>query len=302
MVYAVKNINGITCLSVQKHNKYWLPASDVEGTVSYKKDNLTYTITNDKNKSNDITTPNNRKITLVHNAYVYDVKGKRVNKNVGEYFIRKGTVLFSYGIRTIKGKKYYNLGNDQYIKTSNVTNVNFESSPRPLATTSLSMSTDFNKPNLTLKRNTYLYNIKGNRIYNYLGYSYIKKNATINFYNKKKINGKLYYYVGNDAYVKGSNVGFISQGKKITQLDGSKKSVKASLSMPRGKNTITLRNIAYPYNSKGNRISNYLGFNCIKKGTVLNYYGTKKINGKMYYDIGNGAYVNITDVEKITNK
>lgn len=193
MVYAVKNINGITCLSVQKHNKYWLPASDVEGTVSYKKDNLTYTITNDKNKSNDITTPNNRKITLVHNAYVYDVKGKRVNKNVGEYFIRKGTVLFSYGIRTIKGKKYYNLGNDQYIKTSNVTNVNFESSPRPLATTSLSMSTDFNKPNLTLKRNTYLYNIKGNRIYNYLGYSYIKKNATINFYNKKKINGKLYY-------------------------------------------------------------------------------------------------------------
>ncbi|WP_235943110.1 SLAP domain-containing protein [Lactobacillus helveticus] len=39
----------------------------------------------------------------------------------------------------------------------------------------------------------------------------------------------------------------------------------------------------------------------IKKGTDLNYYGTKKIGGKTYYYIGDDAYVKAANVGKVVN-
>lgn len=37
---------------------------------------------------------------------------------------------------------------------------------------------------------------------NYLGFTYIKKNTTINYYGTKTIKGKKYYYIGDGAYIK----------------------------------------------------------------------------------------------------
>lgn len=63
------------------------------------------------------------------------------------------------------------------------------------------------KPNLTLSHNAYPYTASGQRMNNYLGYTYIKKGTDLNYYGTKKIGGKTYYYIGDDAYVKAANVG-----------------------------------------------------------------------------------------------
>lgn len=216
-IYAIKNINNMAYLSVQKSNKYWLPASAVKGTVTYDKNGFTYTITADDKKVSTIkphatSVSGMRSITLSSNAYVYNSNGKRINNGLGKYFISKGTQLSCYGTKRINGKKYVNIGNGQYIKAGN-----------------------------------------------------IQKSSSANVASKSN-------------------------------------SVKASLAMPRGKNTIALKNLAYAYTAKGKRMNNYLGYNYIKKGTVLNYYGTKKISGKTFYYIGDNAYVNGVNVGKVTNK
>lgn len=58
------------------------------------------------------------KFTLRHNAYVYNKKGKRVGKTV----LRKGNTFKaeSKKIYSIKGKKYYRVGKDLFVKAANV--------------------------------------------------------------------------------------------------------------------------------------------------------------------------------------
>lgn len=72
-VYAVKNMKDETCLSVQKNNQYWLPASAVKGTISYKKGKLTYTISTNEQQSikpHATTVPTAKTLTLVHNVTI----------------------------------------------------------------------------------------------------------------------------------------------------------------------------------------------------------------------------------------
>lgn len=211
-VYAVKNMKGETCLSVQKNNQYWLPASAVKGTISYKKGKLTYTISTNEQRSikpHATTVPTAKTLTLVHNAYVYNYKGKRIKSSLGKYFIKKGTSMSYVGTKKIKGKKYYNLGHGEYIKAGNVEGSS--SSIKPHATVAPTATgatpTDMSKPNLTLSHNAYPYTASGQRMNNYLGYTYIKKGTDLNYYGTKKIGGKTYYYIGDDAYFKAANVG-----------------------------------------------------------------------------------------------
>lgn len=66
--------------------------------------------------------------------------------------------------------------------------------------------------------------------------------------------------------------------------------------MPRGKHTITLKKKAYAYDKNGKCMYNYLGYSYINKGAELNYYGTKKINGRTYYYVGDDAYIKAVNV------
>lgn len=61
-------------------------------------------------------------VTLKHNAYLYDIHGRRINRQK----LYKGVSYFIYGSRYIHGKKYYQVGAHQYIKASNA------SAPFPL--------------------------------------------------------------------------------------------------------------------------------------------------------------------------
>ena len=54
-------------------------------------------------------------VTLKHNAYLYNIHGRRINKQK----LYKGVSYFIYGSRYINGKKYYQVGAHEYIKASN---------------------------------------------------------------------------------------------------------------------------------------------------------------------------------------
>ncbi|RVU71213.1 MULTISPECIES: SLAP domain-containing protein [Lactobacillus] len=61
---------------------------------------------------------------LTHNAYVYRANGKRFNKKK----LKKGLKVKIFGTKTIKGKKYYKIGKDKYVKVANFKRTNVKSS------------------------------------------------------------------------------------------------------------------------------------------------------------------------------
>ena len=75
---------------------------DTKGNVYIKSGNLsTRRLTN--------------QVTLKHNAYIYNIHGRRINRQK----LYKGVSYFIYGSRYINGKKYYQIGAKEYIKASN---------------------------------------------------------------------------------------------------------------------------------------------------------------------------------------
>lgn len=60
------------------------------------------------------------KVTLRHNAYVYNYKGYRIRKAP----LKKGKILKVYRSKNINGKKYLYIGKHQYIKSANALKYN----------------------------------------------------------------------------------------------------------------------------------------------------------------------------------
>lgn len=126
-------------------------------------------------KANDVSGDKVNK-NLMHNAYVYNGKGQKI---AGMKSLKEDNVIATYGTKNIKGKKYYKIGNDQYIAAGNV-----DGTMR------------------LLKRNTYVYNGSGNRD-NSLVY---KKGSSLATYGSRvTIVGKKYYKIGINQYVKVAN-------------------------------------------------------------------------------------------------
>ena len=112
--------------------------------------------------------------TVFHNSYVYDDSGIRKTR---EYFA--GETVKTYCTKLIQGKKYYDLGNNDFVKAVNITGVNRK-----------------------LKHNAYIYTKKAKR----LGRKVLKKKYTLTTYGGAiKINHKLYYIVGKNRYIKKAN-------------------------------------------------------------------------------------------------
>lgn len=112
---------------------------------------------------------------IMHNAAVYNRKGKRSSKLV----LKENNPIATYGKKTIKGKKYYRIGKDQYLAAGNI-----DGTLR------------------SLKRRSFVYNGSGNRD-NSLVY---KKNSFQATYGKQvTIMGMKYYKVGVNQYIKAAN-------------------------------------------------------------------------------------------------
>ena len=188
---------------------------------------------------------------------------------------------------------------------------------------------------ITLARNAYVYDKNGKRITNYLDTKYIGKGVTVKSMGTTKINGVLYYSLGNNAYIKAANVvgganasssskTTTSTTKKTTSTKKSttskttsiKKSTTSKTTSTKKTSTkkdseasdrdaikVKLIHNAYVYDQNGKRIKKYNGKTKLTKGTTVNTYGTDTINGKDYYQLNAAgtAFVKASNVDSASS-
>lgn len=132
--------------------------------------------------NNTTTKPNTNgkkgvKRVVTHNAYIFNQSGVRVS---GEFYV--GDSITTYGTKYINGKKFYDLGNDRFVKANNVTGINRK-----------------------LKHNAYIYTKKNNKVKRF-GRKVLKKNRKVRTYGGTvKMHNKWYYIIGKNQFVKKAN-------------------------------------------------------------------------------------------------
>ena len=211
--------------------------------------------------------------------------------------IARGVTVKSNGTTKINGVLYYSLGNNAYIKATNVVGgANASSSSK--TTTSTTKKTTSTKKSTTSKttstkktstkkdsdmdaikakliHNAYVYDQNGKRIKKYNGKTKLTKGTTVNTYGTDTINGKDYYQLNaaGTAFVKASNV-------------DSTSSV-----------TITMKKNAYIYDGNGDTEKK-----TVKKGKKVKATEARYIGTKLYYKIGDDQFVKAANVGKVSSK
>lgn len=110
----------------------------------------------------------------MHDAFIYTTEEKRTS-----YKLKAGSIVRTYGIKKINGKRYYVLTNKRCILTANISGTKRK-----------------------LKHNAFVYNNKAKRIKKLL----LQKKSAVRTYGAAiKLNGKKYYIVGKNAFVKKAN-------------------------------------------------------------------------------------------------
>lgn len=134
---------------------------------------------NAKPEDNKTTTSSSNEVktnkTLMRKAYIYDKDGNRSSRALGAY--RTVTVL-GRAVQ-INGKYFYKIGDNQYIALGNV-----DGTVR------------------TLHHNAYVYNNRGYRVYT----ATLRRGGAVRTYGTRfHINGKSYYRIAKNRYVKVGN-------------------------------------------------------------------------------------------------
>ena len=172
---------------------------------------------------------------------------------------------------------------------------------------------------ITLARNAYVYDKNGKRLDKYMGsakYTTIARGVTVKSNGTTKINGVLYYSLGNNAYIKAANVvggaNASSSSKTTTKKTTSTKKSTTSKKTSTKKDSeasdmdaikVKLIHNAYVYDQNGKRIKKYNGKTKLTKGTTVNSYGTDTINGKDYYQLNAAgtAFVKASNVDSTSS-
>lgn len=162
------------------------------------------------------------------------------------------------------------------------------------AKTSKSNANNSDTDVIEIGRNSYVYYANGKRNKTYkVGkkvWPVIGKGAKINAYGTKTINGQLYYFIGNNSYIKASNIATIN-GKKNKNASASAKSTSTKKSSLK---KIKLIHNAFVYDKNGKRIKSV---GKLTKGSTISYINVKKIKGKKYFNLGKGQYVKTTNAK-----
>ncbi len=172
----------------------YIKAANVDGKVATSSSTKKASSKNtSSNKPSTDESEDSTSTKLIHNAYVYDVNGKRIKKYEGKSKLTKGTEIDTYGTVNIKGKKYYQLDKEgtAFVKAGNV--------DRPTT--------------ITLKKNAYIYNSEGKT-----KKKLVKKGKTVKTTEAKYIGTKLYYKIGDDQFVKAANVGKV-KGEELDPIN-----------------------------------------------------------------------------------
>lgn len=144
----------------------------------------------DENNAGVITNKNTGeiKITLTHNAYIYEKDGRTTVKvNGKDALIKAGdaiTVLDHGKHYELNGRAFYRIGNNSYIKVSNTTSY------------------------YILKHNSFVYDKHGKVIKRHGRHVLIRKGSRITLHSAKaiKINGKKFYTLKSGELIKARNV------------------------------------------------------------------------------------------------
>lgn len=172
----------------------YIKAANVDGKVATSSSTKKTSSKNtSSNKPSTDESEDSTSTKLIHNAYVYDVNGKRIKKYEGKSKLTKGTEIDTYGTVNIKGKKYYQLDKEgtAFVKAGNV--------DRPTT--------------ITLKKNAYIYSSEGKT-----KKKLVKKGKTVKTTEAKYIGTKLYYKIGDDQFVKAANVGKV-KGEELDPIN-----------------------------------------------------------------------------------
>lgn len=149
---------------------------------------------------------------LTHNAYAYNYNGQRANKKI----YRKGSKVKVIGSIELNGKKYNIINGNIYIKTSNFAKRRSRSSLTGGYETSL-------------VRNSYVYNSNGKRIKGMK----LRKGHNVTYYGRPvRINGKKYVQIGDNQYVRSSNVLLAYDGPISSTTNNHTNSNNTSTSNP----------------------------------------------------------------------
>ena len=187
-----KTINGVLYYSLG--GGAYIKAANVNGKVATSSSTKKTSSKNtSSNKPSTDESEDSTSTKLIHNAYVYDVNGKRIKKYEGKSKLTKGTEIDTYGTVNIKGKKYYQLDEEgtAFVKAGNV--------DRPTT--------------ITLKKNAYIYNGEGKT-----KKKLVKKGKTVKTTEARYIGTKLYYKIGDDQFVKAANVGKV-KGEELDPIN-----------------------------------------------------------------------------------
>lgn len=231
-------------------------------------------------------TDNTKTITLTHDAYVYDVNGKRITK---AGVLKKSASITYVGTKNIKGKKYYNLGKDQYVKTNNA---------KKAASTNSS------------KKDTYIQLVKNSIVYDEDGNPYspalkFLKGAGYQAYAAKKIDGKWFYQIGTDPqdtqWIKAVNA-YVTNGPALID-DPDFVEPKPSTSDDNS-TIVTLKNDAQVYNNKGAAVPNntfYAGYS-LRVNKLLWIWVPTENQAVEFYGIAadTSSYIKVSDISTIS--
>ena len=195
----------------------------------------------------------NAKVFFVvsHKAIVYDKNGRPIKKNGKIITLTKNTFVASLKkakIVTIKGKKFYQVGKNEFIKVNNVKKVTEKNASKKL---------------VRVSHNAFVYTKNGKAIKNKLHYKLIKRGHSVKLAKNKVviIKGKKFYQIGKNEFIKVAN----------TKLSTKAIKLRASLKNHR---------VAQTYDRSGNLNNHY-----IKGNHVYNFNEKATINGKTYYKL-----------------
>ncbi|WEV71433.1 glycosyl hydrolase 53 family protein [Lactobacillus sp. ESL0785] len=140
-------------------------------------------------------------IKLKRTAIVYNHAGKRIAHRT----FKKGKKLRVLATTIIKGKKFYRVGNGQYILAATATRIKGTKARAA-----------------KISKTTYLYTATGKKRQK------IKKGTKVKVYGHKTINGKKYYLLSKDKYVLINKIKFLKTGAEPAKNPGANTSSAAN--------------------------------------------------------------------------
>ena len=237
-------------------------ATPIQPVIPAKNPTVDNTSNTNKDDGTKVDMSHSSDVTLMHNAYLYDETGKRANKIT----LGAGSVLTTYGTKTINGKDYYVLvDKGAKNKVYYVAAGNIDHSTRKL------------------KHNAYIYNQFGKRVKKTGVY---KKGKLIKTYGAAvKIRGKKYFIIGKNRFVKAANF-----AKGVVAVSTAKAEVvptSAVAEKPQVTVEKTLMHNAYLYDKNGNRANKLI----FQAGSQVGTVGKKTVNGKVCYELPDGMFI-----------